>query len=157
MTTAIKKTKLEGVTILLSKEKSEELFHSALCNGIQIFHQYGLELDYKDVEYKKAYKSLEAKINKGEIPIGMIVFSGEKPTICREDAWMEMLRLGYELKVVDNENDGEYNRSIKLADVNNRVQETPLNHLADEINEDGDAITADVILQTVFFQDVVFG
>ncbi len=151
-----KDSKLKGVKITLSNEKSEELFHSALCDGIQILSNYGLEFDYKNVEYNKASKRLEVKINKGEIPTGMIVFKNEKPTICREDVWMEMLRLGFKLKVIDKENDGEYNRSIGLAHVHNRVQETPIRHLSDAINQEGDSITADVIIQTVFFRDVIF-
>lgn len=153
-----KKNKSEGITVLLSKEKSEEFFHSALCNGIQKLGHYGLRFDYKDTDYKKAKKSLQEQIEKGIVPIGMTVFGKEKPTICIEDVWMEILRVGGNLKVIDVENGGDYTRSITLADVHKRVQKTPMNHLIEYINDTGgDAITADVILQTVFFEDIVFG
>jgi hypothetical protein len=41
--------------------------------------------------------------------------------------------------------------------VHERVSKTPVKHLLNAVNEDGDAVTADVILQTVFFEEVVFG
>lgn len=157
MSTATKKSKTKGVKVTLSAEKSEELFHSALCNGIREFPHYGLQLDYKINAYNKAKKSLQEKINKGIVPIGVFVLGDEKPTICREDIWVEILRNDGELKVIDNENGGEYNRSIKLADVHKRVQRSPMRHLWDAITEEGDAVTADVILQQVFFDDVIFG
>lgn len=152
------KDKTEGIAVTLSKEKSEEYLHNAFCNGIQELGHYGLQFDYKDADYKKAVKSLEDKIKKGIVPIGMMDFGkGEKPTVCREDVWMEILRVGGKLKVIDVENGGDYTKSITLADVHNRVQKTPFRHLNDMINESDDAITADVILQTVFFEDIIFG
>jgi len=154
-TTKINKT--DGISVKLSKEKSEEYLHSAFCNGIQELSHYGLQFDYEDSDYEKAKKSLEWKIENGIIPIGMTVYGKEKPTICREDVWMEILRVGGKLKVIDTENDGEYTRSITLSDVHNRVQKTPFNHLNDMINESDDAVTADVIIQTVFFEDIIFG
>ena len=62
-----------------------------------------------------------------------------------------------QLKVVDEGCDGEYTKSITLKTVHERVSHTPFRHLNDALNEGGDAITADVILQTVFFDDVIFG
>jgi hypothetical protein len=41
--------------------------------------------------------------------------------------------------------------------LHNKVQETPIEHLMDAINENDDAYTADVILQTVFYGEVIFG
>jgi hypothetical protein len=46
---------------------------------------------------------------------------------------------------------------ITINDVYERVQNTPLDHLLNMINEEDDADTADVILQTVFYNEVVFG
>jgi hypothetical protein len=151
------KDKTEGIAVTLSKEKSEEYLHSAFCNGSQELRHYDLELDYEDADYKKAKKSLEEKIEKGIVPIGMTVFGKEKPTICFEDVLMEILRIGGKLTVTDIGNEGEYTKSITLADVHKRVQKTPFRHLNDMINESDDAITADVILQTVFFEDIIFG
>ncbi|MCP3699425.1 MAG: hypothetical protein GY920_12840 [Aliivibrio sp.] len=70
---------------------------------------------------------------------------------------MQILRDGGELKLVDDEYDGEYNKSITLKDIHDKVQQTPIEHLMDAINENDDACTADVILQTVFYGEVIFG
>lgn len=130
---------IKGVSIVLTPEKSEELFHNSLCNGHQIAH-YGLSLEYDNKEYQKAKNSLIKK----------------KVTPCLEDVWLEMLRMGYTLTLVDNEN-GEDDKPITLKEVHERVQKTPIRHLMNAINEEDDGDTADVILQTVFYKDVIFG
>jgi len=80
-----------------------------------------------------------------------------KTDICYEDVLMQMLKNGYKLTMVDVENEGDLTTSITLQDVHDKVQNTQLNHLHDMINGNDDAITADVILQTVFFDEIVFG
>ena len=45
----------------------------------------------------------------------------------------------------------------KPTDVHERVQNTDTRHLLDAINEKDDADTADVILQSVFYGEVIFG
>jgi hypothetical protein len=126
--------------ITLSKSESEKIFHNSLCNGSQIAY-YGLSIDYKQTEYNKSKKSLE-KANQ---------------SLCYEDVWMKMLKDGYSLTIVDSEGEGHYTKSIVLADVHARVELTPTRHLMDAINEEDDGDTADVILQTVFFKDIIFG
>jgi len=123
--------------VTLTKKESEDLFYTSLCNGIEYICGYGLELDYSDYDYQNAKSKLESS--------------------CYEDLLMQILRDGGELKLVDHEYDGEYNKSITLKDVHNKVQETPLKHLIDAINENDDACTADVILQTVFYGEIIFG
>jgi len=131
--------------IVLTHEESEKHFHNALCNGSNISY-YGLSLDYTEKDYKEAKKSLTDKQKKG-------IFTD---TICREDVWMEILRIGGKLTLVDEEN-GVGNKSITLKHVHSRVAMTPLRHLMDAINENDDADTADCILQTVFYKEVIFG
>ena len=46
---------------------------------------------------------------------------------------------------------------ITINDVHAKVQTTDSRHLLDMINEQDDAITADVILQTVIYGEVIFG
>ncbi len=133
--------------IKLDPIESEDFFHAALCNGAGEIAQYGFELDYSNEKYREAKDSLLKKQESGE-------FSG---MICREDIWMEILRVGGTLTLVDTENKGEYTSTISRKDVWEGVQQSPTNHLFDMANERDDAITADVILQTVFFNDVVFG
>lgn len=125
--------------INLTPEESETYFHNSLCNGHHIA-QYGLQIDYCLKEYKQAVKRLESP--------------GYSP--CLEDVWMEILKGGGTLTLIDEEN-GEEPSTITLADVHERVQETPIKHMMDAINEHDDGDTADVILQTVFYRDVIFG
>lgn len=125
--------------ITLTPEESEEIFLNSLCNGHQIA-EYGLRLDYDDTEYDQARERLEA--------------NGTSP--CLEDVWMEILKGGGVLTLIDEEN-GEDPSPIKLADVHERVQNSPVKHLLDAINEQDDGDTADVILQSVFYGDVIFG
>ena len=126
--------------ITLSKSESEKIFHNSLCNGSQIAY-YGLSIDYDQTDYNKSKKSLE-KANQ---------------SLCYEDVWMKMLKDGYSLTIVDSEGEGHYTKSIVLADVHARVELTPTRHLMDAINEQDDGDTADCILQTVFFKDIIFG
>ena len=123
--------------ILLTAQESEQIFYDSLCNGHQIAY-YGLHLEYDDKEYDKANKRL---VKKGESP-------------CLEDVWMEILRGGGMLTLIDEENELEPS-VITLHDVHERVQETDASHLLDAINENGDGVTADVVLQTVFYREVI--
>lgn len=125
--------------IVLTHEESEKIFHNSLCNGHEIAY-YGLQMQYDNDEYQKAKEVLKDK--------------GESP--CLEDVWMEMLRQGYTLTLFDEEN-GMDPSTITLSDVHERVQLTQVDHLLDAINEHDDGITADVILQTVFYKEVIFG
>ena len=123
--------------IILTKEESEELFYNSICNGLDYISEYGIELDFTKSDYEKA-------ISNGK-------------TSCYEDILMQILRDGNTLKIIDHECDGEYNALITLENVHSRVQNTPTDHLMDAINENDDACTADVILQTVIYEDIIFG
>lgn len=129
--------------IVLEKSEAEELFYSSLCNGLGYIGGYGLELSFDDSEYEAAKKTLKKKT--------------PNETICYEDVLMQILREGGELVLIDHECDGEYTSRIKLEDVHERVTLTPIRHLMDAINEEDDADTADCIIQSVFFKDIIFG
>jgi hypothetical protein len=126
--------------ILLEKEESEKIFHDALCNGHSLAYA-GLSIDYSNEDYHKAKKSLQKNPNS---------------SICLEDVWMQILRLGGKLTLLDDEG-GMEPKSIELKDVHEMVSKTELRHLIDAILEEGDATTAEVILQTVFYGEVIFG
>ena len=132
--------------IKLTNEESEKYFYNSLCNGAQISY-YGLTIDYTRKAYDKAKKTLKDSRKFGE----------EDKSICFEDVLMQVLRQGDKLKVVDNEGEGDYTRSITIKEVHERVQKTPIRHLMNAINEEDDGDTADVILQSVFFEDIIFG
>lgn len=123
--------------IELTGEEAEQHFLDALCNGMSELAYSGLSLDYSS----DAYKVARAKL------VGP----------CREDVWVQILRDGGELTLVDSEGDGDYTRSIRLTDVHNNISLTPISHLVDMINGNDDSTTAFAIIQAVFYKEVVFG
>ena len=125
--------------IELTNQESETYFHNALCNGLHYISDYGLELTYGNIDYIAAKERLKATTG-----------------VCYEDVLMEILKGGGKLVLVDNEG-GEDDAVITLQDVHVRVSKTQMNHLMNMINEGDDAETADVILQTVFLNDIVYG
>jgi hypothetical protein len=130
--------------IKLTATESESIFYDALCNGLFYIDGYGLEFDYQQTDYEKAKKELKKQ-------------RGEKEELCREDVWMEILRIGGKLTLIDHECEGEYTRSITLKDVHDRVNLTPADHLLAMYEEQGDAGTADSVLQSVFYKEIIFG
>ena len=125
--------------IILTPEESEEYFFNALCNavGTGYMSSYGLDLTTNQGEYNRARVKLENPVY--------------------EDILMQILRDGGKLTFEDIEGDGDNTSSITLEDVHNKVQNTPVETLLDMINENDDADTADAILQTVFFNEIIFG
>jgi hypothetical protein len=129
--------------IKLTPQESEEYFYNALCNGLGYMSYYGLSLDFSDDDYRDAKTKLER-----ESPGIFLAF---------EDVLMEMLRMGKTLTLLDDEGEGDNDATITLKDVHERVSNAPSRHLMDMINENDDADTADVIIQQVFFNEIVFG
>jgi len=129
------------MNINLTHEESEAHFYNAICNGLGELKYYDLDLDYDAKEYKAAKQQLNTK--------------QPDTQACWEDVLMEMLRSGNTLWIVD-ENDDE-RHPITLDLVHERVQQTPTRHLMNAINENDDATTADCIIQTVVYGDVIYG
>jgi hypothetical protein len=138
----------EGLKISLTNELSEEIFFNALCNSLDYMCSgYGLSVDYS----KEHYKSAKAKLSSD---------SSEFQAICYEDVLMQILRDGNFLTIEEDGSELEdmnFFNSINLADVHERVKNVPLDHLLDMINENDDAVTGDVVLQTVFLNEIVYG
>jgi hypothetical protein len=124
--------------ITLTPSESEEFFYTALCNGLGYLGQYGIELDYNEDEYKSSRATIGPNAP------------------CFEDVLMQMLRDGYKLKFIDHEN-GMDEVDVTLHDIHEKVQLTESRHLLDMENENGDADTADAVLQTVLYGEVIFG
>lgn len=122
--------------VILTHEESENFFYNALCNSLGYVQSYGLELDFKKADYQSAKAKLESP--------------------CYEDVLMQILRDGNKLTLVDLEC-AEYTKSINLNDVHENVQNAPFDHLCNMINENDDAETGDVIIQWVFYQEIIFG
>lgn len=125
--------------VILEPRESEKIFYNSLCNGHGLAH-CGLSIDVSDSDYNRAKKRL---VKRGE-------------SICLEDVWMEVLRGGGKLTLVD-QNECEDPVSITMPLVHERVQTAPIEHLMDALSGHDDGTTAEVILQQVFYQDVIFG
>lgn len=130
--------------IQLTNKESEEYFYNSLCNALGYVESgYGISLQYDTNAYEIAMKSLTEK----DSQIG---------AICYEDVLMEILRLGGELTMEDQES-GVDDHKITLKDVHERVQNTPVEHIMNMVNENDDAETGDVIIQQVFYNEIIFG
>jgi len=127
--------------IQLSTAEAENFFYNSLCNSLGEMFSHGLSLDYDENHYFAARKKLQEK----------------KLITYFEDVLMQILRDGNSLTLVDYECEGEYTKSITLKDVHEQVANTPISHLMDAINETDDATTGDVIIQQVFFNEIIFG
>ena len=129
----------------LSKKLKLDIFKNALCNGLGEFSGYGLELYYSYNDYDRAKDYL--KKNSTE-------------QICYEDVLVAILEIGGALQIFDHEGDSEIISSVKLEDMLHNMDlacEKQTEHILDMINEQDDAVTADVVLQMVFFKDIIFG
>ena len=131
----------EQYKIKISPTKSIEFFHNALCNGMSYIEGYGLSLDYDHYQYEVAKDKLRSN----------------EESDCWEDILVQILKDGGELTLIDEECGGAYTRSITITDVINKMEKVPLNFLMQMINEEDDAETADIILQTIFFNEIIFG
>ena len=128
--------------IVLTPQESEEIFFSSLCNAYATGYMdsYGLELKWHDKSYEQAKQRLKER--------------GESP--CVEDILLEILRGGSHLTYFDIEG-GEESWSINLQDVHDKVCNAPARNILNFIEEQDDAEDADVILQTVFMGEIMFG
>ena len=130
--------------IVLTPQESEEIFFSALCNahGTGYMDGYGLELKWHDKSYEQAKQRLKER--------------GESP--CLEEILLEILRGGGHLTYFDVEGGaGEEPWPINLQDVHDKVCNAPARNILNFIQQQDDAEDADVILQTVFMGEVMFG
>jgi len=134
----------------LSNAKAEEIFFTALCNGLGQLGVYGLLLDVNPHHYRDAKRQLESS-DKAEC----LFFP--RSVICFEDVLFKMLKLGYPLSFKDDEYDGTYDAHVTLQDIHERVPTAPSYLLDDMLNENDDAFTADGILQWVMYNEIIFG
>jgi hypothetical protein len=129
--------------IILTPQESEEIFLAALCNAESTGHMagYGLQLRWHEKSYKEARERLKGR--------------GESP--CLEDVLLEILRGGGHLTYFDIEGGGAEPWPINLQDVHDKVSNAPARNILNFIEQEDDAEDADVILQTVFMGEVMFG
>lgn len=123
--------------LLLTNEEKEQFFYNALCNIGGTLSGYGLELDWNNDEYRKSREKLKNP--------------------CIEDVIMQMLKDGYSLKINDIEGDGENSKEITLQTVYDNIEKTPFDDLLAMQNEEDNGNTADAIIQSVAYGEIIFG
>ena len=133
--------------ILLNDKEVKKVLHNALCNGLGWISGYGLSVKISKEDYAKAKNSLKDEdFNVGSINIG----------ICVEDVYMKHLEDGNELEFYDSEQEEEVGFTFEQAKENLKDENVTM-HIMDMLNERDDAITADCILQTALYGEIVFG
>lgn len=125
----------EGIEIKFSEQRSLELFKDALSNGLSYLRGYDIEEDYSKLEYQQAKEKLNAPFY--------------------EDVLVQILEDGGSINFIDYESMSI--STIHLEDVVNNMPKVPLNTLLEVLNDMGDAISYDVILQTIIFGEVIYG
>jgi len=120
--------------IKFTEQEAQGIFLDALCNGLSYLSGYGLDIIYEPEDYKKAKR-------KGS---------------CYEDVLLQILLDGNSLTIIDEEDEDNVN-IVTIQDVYDRISSTPFDHLSDMINGNDDATTADAILQTIFFNEIIYG
>lgn len=125
--------------IILTVEEATNAFFDALCNvyGSGWWNGYGLRWEWDN----EAYMQARAKLT----------------NCCVEDILMQILKDGGTLTIVDDEGEGEMTRSIKMEDIIQQISNMPADRLINVLQETGEIEDDDVLLQTIFFGEVVFG
>lgn len=133
---------LINMKIEFTQEEALDILFNALCTESMAgyFHQYNLELYVDKTEYK---------VVKGYMETNGIPLQGY------ESVWVEMLRRGFPIMLDDLQN--VYSKKLYLSDVLENMPKVPLWALTQMKEEQDDAETADAILQTVFFGEIIFG
>jgi len=135
--------------ITLSKEETLEIIHNALCNGLGWIGGYGISVSNTKAEYEEAKKSL-SEDDKSEFQ------KKHNMGFCYEDVLTKILKDGKALKFYDSEQEEDV--QFTLEEATERLQdESVAQHVLDMMNENDDAITADCILQTAMYGEIVFG
>jgi hypothetical protein len=137
--------------ILLNDKEVKEVLHNALCNGLGWISGYGLSVKISKEDYAKAKNSLKDEDFNVDSMVGSINIG-----ICMEDVLMKHLEDGNELEFYDSEQEEEVGFTFEQAKENLK-DENVTKHIMDMLNENDDAITADCILQTALYGEIVFG
>jgi len=122
----------------LSKAQAEDVFFNCLCDND--IHIHSLQWIYG----KKSYEQSKSKL--------MEMYKGNTP--CYEDVLMEMLKDGGKLGIYDLECEEVF--YVTLADIHERMNNAPIDQLMNVLNEEYDVSDTDVIIQTIFFGEVIY-
>lgn len=127
--------------VVLDQEEQLTLLHTILCDNdwsLSIGIATKSPLKRAVAEQLQAQKSTEV--------------------ICREDVWVEMVKQGHSITLVDNE-ETEDNVELNLAKLNEGIEKMPIDLISKLMSEDGeyDAWTCYEALQYIMFGEVIFG
>lgn len=122
----------------LTKEQCEEFFYNALCNGWPSIQSHGLKISYENEQYDYIRNLLKSS----------------KDDVCYEDVLMQMIKRGGCVTFIDEE--GEEDAVVRLNNIHENMELVPEKHLQDMLNEEDDADTADAILQTILYKEIIF-
>lgn len=130
--------------IMLDKQECATYFYNALCNGLPLVYNYGIEIDNKQSEYDEA----NAKLKSFDC-----IWSGHGE--CYEDVLMVMLcTCGLRFKDFEG---GMDDVTIHIDDLQERMSHVPPKWIMQMADETDDGVTADVIIQCVLYGEIVFG
>jgi len=130
------------VSMKMSEDFKKEIIFNSLCNGLGELSSYGLDLNFEDSDYKEAKKSHFEK-------------NGKIGGACYEDILMEILTNGKQISFIDEES--EETHFFKLDSALKNLDNLPPQWILQLLNEEDDAVTADVVLQFCLFNEIVFG
>ncbi len=125
------------MTIQLTNEEKVTFFHTALCNIGGYLQGYGLNVNWDENEYKAAKAKLTSP--------------------CLEDVLIQILKDGGSIKIEDEEGEGENDATITMESLLANIETTPDKYLMDMCNEEDDVVTADSIIQSVAYREIIFG
>lgn len=127
----------------LNQKEKEEIFYNSLCNaeGTGFLNSCGVMMSYEPTQYAAAKEALKE--------------AGKD--IYYEDILMEILKSGGSLTYIDLEGEGEMTSAITLEDVHERMDNVPKTTIGNFLSENDDVVDADVVLQTIFWNEIIFG
>lgn len=112
--------------------------YDCLCTGMPYFGDYGFEMGWSPSEYANARATV----------------CDNDGACCYEDVLKEMLQRGNTI-TFKSDDDGAY--KLNRVTIENNWDKVPMHRIVEMIDETFDAITADVIMQSILFGEVVYG
>jgi hypothetical protein len=126
--------------IKLNQAETEEVFFNCLCNND--LYIYDLEIVTNTKSYNDARDNW-IKLNDRQFP-------------CIEDVWMQILKDGGKIGLKDWSG-CEPLAKVTLEELQERMSKAPSKNLINVLEGSYDVNDTDVILQTIFYGDVIFG
>lgn len=128
--------------ITLTQEEREKLLFEAFC-GAGHLHYGDMSINVD----QDIYDAAKALVKENFL---------EADVISREDVWIEAVRQGFEVWIIDNEDGEEY---LVTADNLSHLDNLPLNIISKVLIDDEgyDAEDLDWVLEYIMFNDKIYG